>query len=268
MPEQEEVQTGVESTAAAGQEQTGTEVIEQTQEQVQPIVESPEVAAFKAKALDETKKRQEAEREAQLYRDQLAIMQANSQRVAQPVQQKTLSRQVRDELGFGEEQYLTADQSDLVTERILQIQSNRAQQSQFLNQRQDFFDVVGKVNPLTGRFEASEHLKAAIADNPEMIGLDQVVATNPAYAPMAYALAKQAKVLAETKKKTEDLTALEIAEKTQRDLANKLSPMSPAAAGGGGITSNLEARIAAMKPNSSEFAELQARVAAGEFDQT
>ena len=265
MPDNElEVQTGVEDAAAA--EQGISEgVVEQKQEQIQ---ENPEVAAFKAKALDETKKRQQAEQDAQLYRDQLAIMQANSQRTAQPVQQKTLTRQVIEELGYQDEQFLTTEQHEAVIERIIQVQNSRASQSQFLNQRQDFFDVVGKVNPLTGRFEASEHLKSAMTDNPEMMGIDQLVATNPAYAPMAYALAKQAKVLAETKKKAGDLTALELAEQTQRGLTNKLSPMSPAAAGGGGITSNIDARIAAMKPNSSEFAELQARVAAGEFDQT
>ena len=185
-----------EISVAAEQEQTVVPIVEPIETGVtesvdgQQGVKSPaaeelsQVEAFKAKALDETTKRQNAEAELNVLRQQAATQQKPD---VQP--QKTMYDAVCEELGFGEEEYLSREQQGQVFDRINSIQSQanatQATHNQFLAKHTDFAEVVGKTNPLTGQFTPSPHLQRLMDKDPETAA---AVANSPYAAQLAYKL--------------------------------------------------------------------------------
>lgn len=216
----ETVQPGANAPAAAEPVKTGDVVqttagVQQTTQTTQtPAAEENQIEAFKAKALDETAKRQRLEAEAQALKDQIAIM--TSQQVQTQAQQtqaprETLYDQVCKELGYDQEEYLTRKQQAEVFERINAIQnynnSIAMSQQQFLAKHPDFAEVVGAVNPLTRVFMPSPHLQRLMTKDPETA---QAIALSPNAAQLAYRFVTTDPEYLEEKKKA-SLTAEQLA---------------------------------------------------------
>lgn len=261
--DKDNVQTGNQDEGAADPKLTDNQKIDLGKGQEEQEDPGKQLEAFKTKALDEVKKRQQLEAEKALLQQQLEqakVVSANPQQQQRP---KSLRESVIEQLGLKDETWLTTTQQIQVDNIIDSMRDQQIRQQQFISQNQDFNDVVGKVNPLTNQFEPSEHLKDAITQNPNLSGLDRIVAQNPAYAVYAYTVAKQAKTIRElqtTKDKSDDEMA---AIQKQQELNNKLSPISSASTGGGSA-GNAEQRIASMKIDERDA--LFSRVLSGEFD--
>lgn len=189
--------------------------------------ENAEVAAFKAKALDEVSKRQGVEEELRRVNEQLLIQ-------ANPPQTPEAPKGVFD--GMEDYENPTVGQ---IRQSQVENRQNQAEQTQrllmglqyqnFTNANPDYSEIVGTVGP-TGRLECAEPLNELMKDIPTMRGLANVLAVNPAAAPYAYAMVKQHKELKELKAQQTANTE----HQAQVGVDNTLAPLSPAAVGGGG----------------------------------
>lgn len=218
-------QTG-DAGAAGGQQAATTPAAGENQ--------NSQVDAFKAKALDETNKRQTAEAENATLKQQLAIAQANPVQ-GQSAGQQTLSvaAQIGDKLGFGTDvNYYTNEQMMSVNNAIFQAQAVQADQKAFISQHSDFADVVGTVNPATNQIiQLAPPIQRYLAKNPTMV---QTLTASPQGMQMAYQLAindpEYQKSLAE-KTGDEQTDAKKAA--VILEAANKQTSISAAAGAGG-----------------------------------
>lgn len=248
MPEPEDIQTvegaadlitglpGEDTPGAAGQTPANEE--------------NAEVAAFKAKALDEVAKRQAIEEDNRRLNEQILAM-------ANPPQTPQAPKDVFD--GIEGYENVTVDQ---VRQSQAENRQNQAEQTQqllmglqyqnFTNANPDYSEIVGTVGP-TGRLECAKPLKELMKDIPAMRGLAKVLAVNPAAAPYAYAMVKQHKELKELQAQQTANTE----HQAQVNVDNTLAPLSPAAVGGGGSVQGA--------PSEKQVNEAFDRALAGDF---
>lgn len=197
-----------------------------------------QVDAFKAKAEDEVAKRQTAEAEVQRLRDEILVKQANTQPSAVP-----------------QDVFAQAGLDDFDNPTVEQIRQQQNQQTgqvlatvnfqNFIATNPDYFSIVGATDG-NGRFVSAEPLKELIKDNPHLSGLN-----NPA---VAYKLVKQHMELKELRAKETANTE----HQHELDIANKVDPLSPVAAGGGGATP-------VENPTDAQVDEQWERIEAGDF---
>lgn len=120
-----------------------------------------QVEAFKAKALDETTKRQAAEQQVTDMQQQMSILTANKAPDQQPQQPTDLVSQIIQRLGYQDEPYLSTEQQAQVMNAVLQAGQVTAASNQFLAQHPDFAEVVGQ-NNAAGQFVNAPPLQRAI----------------------------------------------------------------------------------------------------------
>lgn len=174
-----------------------------------------------------------AEEQARIAQEQLAIMTANQvvqQPVATPQQPVTIYDQARNDLGLGEEEYMTESQRGQVFQRAIEIQSATNQQqrqaqanTQFIQNHPDYGEVVGR--QMGNNFQLSPELLKIITDKPH---LANAVYSN---SQSAYKIVMDERKLAELEKGT---TANQEHLKRQ-GVDNETEPLGGSAAGGGGI---------------------------------
>lgn len=214
---------------------------------------------------DKSKANEERAAKAERERDLLTqqILAASQTPVQQP--QMKPQEDYFTRLGLGKDDYPTVEQQRQIMYWQQQDFMQVMQAQKLLAQKSDFYDVVGRPNPVTGQVEASESLKKVISQDPELRGIEILAMSNPVMARIAYQLAFQ-------QKKIDELagTAGASAEfLKQQAIRDKTSVVSAQAAGGSAGTS-IEAEIARLNPNDPKDAarieNLAARMRAGEFD--
>lgn len=245
----EPVNTGDAAENLAGVQQAA--VVPAAEEQI-----NQEVEAFKAKALDETKKRQAIEAENTQLKDQMAIVAANmraQQIQATPVPQKSLYEQAADELGLQDEEFLTKEQQIKILTRVDEVRNLQyntiAVQQQFLNQHPDFAEVVGTGNPKTGNFVPSPSLQRIIDKKPQIA---QAIASSPQAAQLAYYFVTNDPEYIAAQAEAQ-LTPAQRSAKVAADavkVARKQTSISAANGGGG----NLDKKAAIDAMSGPEFA--------------
>jgi hypothetical protein len=190
-----------------------------------------EIAGLKAAAAAEREKRQTAETEAQILRDQMALQAAN-QPQTQPQAQESLYEQVAKHLGYDLEYPLSVQEHGRVTDTMMQIQASRQAQTAFLASHSDYGNVVGTT--VNGNFHPAPPLKAywdkhpgsreefmQLGNNPAMQRLAyRIVTTDPDYK----AAQKEAGLTEEQKKAAEAQAKI--------DAANKPASISSVPGGG------------------------------------
>lgn len=172
-----------------------------------------------------------AEEEARISREQMAIMTANQtvqQPTVAPTQPLTVYDQARNDLGLGEEEYMTEAQRGQVIQRTIEIQNaavNQQRQAQvnqqFIQSHPDYGEVVGR--QMGNNFQLSPELLKIITDKPHL--------ANAAYSnsQSAYQVVMDERKLAELEK-----NAATNQEHLQRQgIDNKTDPLGGSAAGGG-----------------------------------
>lgn len=171
-----------------------------------------------------------AEEETRLMREHMAIMTANQQPVT-PVQTQqplTVYDQARNDLGLGDEEYMTEDQRGQVIQRTIEIQNatvNQQRQAQvnqqFIQSHPDYGEVVGR--QMGNNFQLSPELLKIITDKPHL--------ANAAYSnsQSAYQVVMDERKLAELEKSA--ITNQEHLERQGID--NETGPLGGSAAGGG-----------------------------------
>lgn len=210
---------------------------------------------------DEVNQRmQKSEQEAALLRQQIEIL-SRQQSQGQPQQKEPLRKQVIKRLGLENEVYLTVEQQIAVDEQVDQIRQQQMMAQNFYQSHTDFTEIVGSVNPVTGQFVASDYLRDAIRNHPELTGLDTMVVNNPGAASYAYSVAKMAKMLKELQGTSQVSQQSLQAVQNQQNLINKMSPMS---SGGGAISSDLSSKVANM--TDAQFQQHLADVRSGKYD--
>ena len=204
-----------------------------------------EESGLKAGLVAEQKKRQEAEAQAEILRQQV---------LAQQQQLMAVQQQSNIPEGPSDADYPTF--GDIRREQAQVIQTVQAQM--FRAQHTDMDDVVG-----TGQgpmFKPSETLKQVIHNSPEFTNLDRMISMgNPNAIALGYRLCKQQKEL-------DDLRAFHQAAKEQQKLNesdNKINLMSSAAAGGGGGVSQANQIPDA---NTPEFDQFWNEIKSGKYD--
>lgn len=258
----EENKTGNEVDAGdADQATTGKEdVTAGGQQDVTPDAEGTQDEKYKAAiamANAEKEKRQTAEQEAQLARDQMALLQANQQVQTQQVQQptSTYERALQD-CGFRDEVYLSQEQQIKVNARKDQLDATNLQQQQsaianqqFVQSHSDYGAAVGQNNMVTGQFMVSAELQKILMEKPHLRG--SCLTSEGAY-----------KVVMEQRELAK-LTTTSQQQQTQQQIDTKLSPMSPAAAGGGAV----DRTVGQITENSTaeDIRKVQEQVRAGKF---
>ena len=190
-------QTGGGKTTVEGQPATTTPAAEGSAD-IQAQVE-----AFKAKARDETQKRQAAEETVRIYQDQLALTRANQQ----PQQPTTLYNRVIEKLGYQDEEFLDKEQQGNVFNAMLDVISTSNAQQSFVSQHSDFAEVVGTNDPISGQFRIAAPLQRVLDKDPQ---LAQGLLNNPNAVRIAYRLAITDPVYLASKK-TEGLTPEQLA---------------------------------------------------------
>lgn len=236
----EQTQTGTEPAADAGQQQktvdnSGDAGVQQTTTPADGENQdvNAQIDAFKAKAVDETKKRQSAEEEARIAHEQMAIMTANQtvqQPAVAPTPPLTVYEQARTDLGLGEEEYPTETQRGQIIQRAIEIQNavvNQQRQAQvnqqFIQSHPDYGEVVGR--QMGNNFQLSPELLKIVTDKPHL--------ANAAYSnsQAAYKIVMDERKLAEFEK-----SATASQEHLERQgIDNKTEPLGGSAAGGGGV---------------------------------
>lgn len=239
MPDQEDIQTGDSAADFTGETGVDTGAADQTP----AAEENAQVEAFKAKAEDEVAKRQAAEEDIRRLNEQILVL-------SNPPQIPERPKDVFD----GMEGY-----EPITVEQARQIRQESQQQTQqlltnlqvnsFINATSDFSEIVGTYQQ--GRLKSAEALKDFIKDNPSMRYLEGLP---PTAAHVVYNITKQHKELKELRAKQ----AAIIEHQTQADVDNKLTPLSPAAVGGGGGSFQGE-------PTDAQVDEAFERAEAGEF---
>lgn len=200
----------------------------------------------------------EAERDAQLARDQMALLQAN-QTQTQPVQQPAVStyQQAVRECGLEGEDYMTQEQQAQVFARKEQLDVFKLQQQQayfadqqFMQNHADFGTVAGQINPYTGQFMATPELNEILMKKPYL-------RASCGTAQGAYEVVMEQRRMMELTKKTE----VQEQHQQQQDVDTKLAPMS--AAGGGAVDKS--AGEITESSTADDVEKMQQRVQTGEF---
>lgn len=203
---------------------------------------------------EEIKKKEAAEKETQLLRDQILVAQANQP----PAQVQTRPKDIYEQLGL--EPYDSPNveqQRQIDTYRQQQQQQNIAQATnqQFIGSHPDYAEVVGAMNQYTGQFQLSAEILKILTEKPHL--------TASAYSSSqaAYEIVMQERQIAELNKKAGALTE----QQTQQDIDNKTLPMSSAAAGGGGTVASGD--VLPANPTIAQVREMEQKVADGQFDE-
>lgn len=225
----EQIQTGTEEAAAAGQQQTvedgGDAGVQQATAPADGENQDVQVEAFKTKAEDEVKKRQAIEAENENLKQQMQLITANQASVQPqvPAQPKTLFEQCAERLGFGDGSYLTGEQHGQVLQLMIQVQGNVATTQNYIQSHPDFVQVAGTIHQQTGQLIPSAELQKILTEKPQLRSL----AASPQG---AYELVMQERKLAELEK---NATANQ-EHLTRQEFDNKTEPLGGSAAGGGG----------------------------------
>lgn len=232
---------------AAGLQGTGDNLPAAGDAQLQAQVE-----AFKTAKEDEVAKRQAIEEQNRILQEQIALIQANApQQTSQQIQDFFSQKGMRDD-DFIQVGTIRQQQQDYAQKLMMALNYQN-----FLNQNPDYSEVVGTMDA-KGRFNCAEPLKETMKQNPALHGLDNALMNFPSIAPIVYQLAKQVKQIKELNERVSASTE----HQSQLEIAQKIAPMSSAAAGGGGAMPS-ESVIANASDDS--FDELERKVKAGHF---
>ena len=209
----DQIQTG-DAAGAAGQQTTG-EKVDAAGQAGEPEPKTVPLASLE----DERRKRQEAEQATAYYQQMLQVAQANA--VQQPAQQPTnpLDEITDDDVVDGR----TVKQ---LIQKGGQAIMQGVQQQIFAANHPDYAEIVGSVNT-AGQFQPAAPLQSVLKRNPN---LQLALQGNPQAYVLAYELAKAEKERLELEAKS--VTNQAEAAAQQANIAT--TPMSPAAAGGGG----------------------------------
>lgn len=210
------------------------------------------------KAIDEKnaaeKRIQEQE---ELYRQQMAMVQANPQPAQQSQQPLSDYDQAKADLGLAGEEYLDESQRSKVHARMTEIINTKTQQTNaaFANQQfemnhPDFASVVGVRNPLTGQVQPSAEILKILTEKPYL--------TAAAYASSqgAYEIVMQQREI----DKLQQQNTVNQEHLQQQNIDTKLAPVSGAAAAGGAVSTQAQGMITVEQQLENER-----RVAAGEL---
>ena len=173
-----------------------------------------------------------AEEETRIVREQMQILSANQQPAVQPQVQTqpplTVYDQARNDLGLGEEEFMTEAQRGQVIQRTIEIQSAANQQQQqavsnqrFIQEHADYGEVVGR--QIGNNFQMSPELLKIITEKPHLAD----AASN---SQSAYKIVMDERKLAELEKNA----AANQEHLTRQGIDNKTDPLGGSAAGGGG----------------------------------
>ena len=200
-----------------------------------------------------------AEEQAELLRNQMAIMQANQQPVQPQTQTQPLSDydQAKTDLGLAGEEYMDESQRSKVYARITEIMNARHQQTaaafsnqQFESSHPDFGSVVGLRNPATGTIQPTAEITKILAEKPYLTAA-------------AYASSQGAYEIVMQQRKIDELQQQNTVQEEhlkQQGIDTKLAPVSGAAAGGGAVTTT------GSKVTIEQQQAMEERVASGEFN--
>ncbi len=218
-----------------------------------------ESEGLKAAAVAEKKKRQEAEAQLQAAQQTVQTVQQQNmllQQSQQPQQPKTTYEQAVMEAGLQDESYLNQEQQaqifarkDQLDNQKFQQQQAMAQNNQFAITHDDYAEAVGTTDPMTGAFIPSQELNELLTKKPYL----RQVANSSAQA--AYELVVQERTLNEYSQQQTVANEQNVRQKVDA----QTQPMSPAASGGGGTSGK-------SFSNAQEVRDMEARIAAGEFD--
>jgi hypothetical protein len=185
MPEET---TGEQNAAATGQQQSGVNSgTADGHQAAKPAAgdnqdANSQIEAFKAKALDETTKRQAAEEQLAATQQQMQILAANQTPGQAPQKPTNLVSQIIEKLG-----YQDVEEQANVMNAVLQASQASAASNQFLSQHPDFAEVVGQ-NNAAGQFVYAPPLQRLLNSNPQ---LAQALLNSPQAGILAYALASK-----------------------------------------------------------------------------
>lgn len=249
-------QEGVEAQSATEQGVEGQVAADTQDEQQVPYSRFQEVNTQK-NAAEEAKR--VAEEQAQQARDQLTLMQANQAQVQAQQPVSTYEQALRD-CGLHGQEYLTQEEQIKVNARQEQLGALRMQNQQqaianqqFAQSHSDFGTAVGQLNTVTGQFMYSAEIQKILMEKPHL-------QASCLTAQGAYAIVMQERKLAELSKKAAAMEEHQV----QQNVDANLSPMSPAAAGGGAVDKT-KGQITESS-TADEVRAMQQRVRAGEFD--
>jgi len=189
----------------------------------------------------ERQKRQELERQFQQTQQRAAQLEAFivQSRAQQQAQQTAPAGDLFGQLA--DDEYPTVGQ----LRQAMTILERKTTAQQFLSSNNDFAEVVGVTDPLTGIFTPAEPLRQLFTEDP---GLQQLILSSPNPPALAYKLGKsRQKIMA---MEAEKLKAQEILTKADATTA----PMSPAAVGGGAAALKVSGQIGNM--SEEEFQKL------------
>jgi len=139
------------------------------------------------------------------------------------------------------------------------------QEQVFFATHQDYEEVVGKADPMTGQFLMSEHVKAAITKNPALVQWIKQQPDSITAREAAYRIAKQemANAKPQTPAPNTDAQALAAAAYAENSAIARTQPGAASAAGGDGAV-NKSANVEAMPDD--QFDAHEREVLAGRFD--
>jgi hypothetical protein len=204
---------------------------------------------------EEIAKKEAAEREAELLRQQMSVVLANQPQStsAQPQRQKTTYEQAIEDCRIDPDYMTESDRIRVMARKDeLDLQRNIQIANQFANQRfidshSDFTTVAGHLNP-TGEFVPSAELQKILIKKPYLRA--------SCTAQGAYEIVMEERRLAE-------LTRTAQQHKVQQEVDMKTSPMSPAAAGGGAV-SRTEGQIT-ENSTAEDVLRIEQEVKSGKF---
>ncbi|MBE3141163.1 MAG: hypothetical protein IMZ53_11370 [Thermoplasmata archaeon] len=186
---------------------------------VQPEVKTEQAIPYtRFQEVNEAKKT--LEQQNQILMQQLRIQQEQpNQQEIQVEKEKPLFIRVCEELGYKDETYLTQEQNANVLDRVQQIQSQQMQQQTmvqgYVSSKNDYANVVGKTDPMTGVFQIAEPLKRQTEKNPLLAqALVYLVKTKSPYTGIiAYEIAsKDTEYQKSLQKTTETVAAQQVAQ--------------------------------------------------------
>ncbi len=252
----DEDKTGIEETGDAdqttGNTATDTRVGDVAAGDAAQTQDEKEETGFKSAYEAEKLKRQQSEQAEQLLRDQLTVANANQQQaMTQPFSDYD---QAKANLGLAGEEYIEEAQRGKIYAEVNRITNARNEQTVQLAANRQFVSLHPDFNEVVGTYMGTQFVPSA--------EITELVKRKPYLSAAAFASSEGAYqiVMDERKLKTLDLkTTVQGEHLTQQGIANKLAPVSGAAAGGGAITAG------AGTPTLQQQQEMEKRVESGEF---
>jgi len=233
---------------------------EQQGDTTQPATEENRIPLSRLQ--EEIEKKRDAESRAKMLQEQLELTQQQQQQQAYVAPSiKSTYEQAINDLGYDPD-YISEQDRIKIFERKAQL-DNQVQQQQllfainqnFIRTHPDYSEVVGRPNAaVPGKTIPSEEIKEILQRKPYL----QAAAMSSAEG--AYNIVMEERRL----KALEDKAGAINRQDAQLSADAKTAPMSSSAAGGGGSVATSDTNIAKLTP--AEFAELEARVANGDFD--